>query len=58
MKIAIALLLACSLGGCVTVPLATGIALAGAGLSAGALGSTLYHNCRGDGGCKGIPLPK
>jgi uncharacterized protein YceK len=51
-------LTAISLGGCATVPLATGIAIAGVGISATALGVTAYNNCRNQGGCKAIPLPK
>lgn len=58
MKMVIALLLACMLGGCASVPLATGIALGSLGVAGTALAVSAYHDCRGDGGCKGIPLPK
>jgi hypothetical protein len=58
MRIALALLLACSLGGCASVPLATGLAIAGLGVSGGALAVSAYHNCRADGGCRDVPLPK
>jgi len=58
MKIVLALVLACSLGGCAALPLATGLAVAGVGISAGALAITAYHNCKADGGCKEVQLPK
>jgi hypothetical protein len=58
MRALAALALALSLGGCASVPLATGIALTGVGISATALAVTAYHNCRGDGGCRDVPLPK
>ena len=53
-----AVLLACTLGGCASMPAATAISLAAVGVSAGALAVTAYHNCRADGGCKAIKLPK
>ncbi|SHG90264.1 hypothetical protein [Bradyrhizobium erythrophlei] len=64
-KIAVIALLACSLGGCASVPLATGLAVAGVAISAGSLAvatGTLsmnaVHNCKADGGCKDVKLPK
>jgi hypothetical protein len=66
-KIAVTIvaLAALSLGGCASVPLATGIAIAGVALSAGTLavatstlGVNALHDCRQDGSCKSIKLPQ
>jgi uncharacterized protein YceK len=57
-RLTIIAMVALSLGGCASVPLATGLAVAGVGISAAALGVSAYHNCRADGGCKDVPLPK
>jgi hypothetical protein len=58
LKSAFALLLAVSLAGCASVPLATGLAIGSLGVAGTALAVSAYHNCRADGGCKAIPLPK
>jgi hypothetical protein len=57
-KIAVIALLACSLGGCASIPATTAIALGSLGVATGALAVNAYHNCRADGGCKDIQLPK
>lgn len=58
-SIAVALLLAVSmLRGCASIPLATGVAIRAAGVAAGSLAVAAYHDCRQDGGCKAVPLPK
>lgn len=57
-QFAVIALLACALGGCASVPLATGIAAGSLGVAATALAVSAYHDCRGDGGCKATPLPK
>lgn len=55
---AVALTAALCLGGCASVPLATGIALGSLGVAGAGLAVSAYHNCRADGGCKDIKLPK
>jgi hypothetical protein len=52
-----ALAFAFALSGCAAVPLATGIAVAGAVVGAGGLALSGIHDCKADGGCKAIPLP-
>jgi hypothetical protein len=58
MKMTLALLLACALGGCASVPLATGLAVGSLGIAGAALAVNAYHDCKADGGCKEVPLPK
>jgi uncharacterized protein YceK len=57
MRTATILILALSLGGCASIPLATQLTIAGIGVSGAALAVSAYHDCRADGGCK-TPLPK
>jgi hypothetical protein len=58
MRRVVVIALALSLCGCAGLPAATVISLSAVGVSAGALAVTAYHNCRSDGGCKDVPLPK
>jgi len=58
MKMLIAMLLAASLGGCASIAPATAIALGTAVVGAGSLAVTALHDCKSDGGCKTIPMPK
>jgi hypothetical protein len=57
-KVAVITLLACSLGGCASVPLATGIAIGSLVVAGTTLGLNAYHDCRQDGGCKIVKPPK
>lgn len=57
-RIAIIVLLTTLLGGCASVPLATGLAVGSLGVAGAALAVNAFHNCRADGGCKATPLPK
>lgn len=57
-KIVALALLTLSLGGCASVPLATGIAIGGLAVAGTSLAVNAYHQCRADGGCKAVPLPK
>lgn len=57
-RIAIIVLLTTLLGGCASVPLATGLAVGSLGVAGAALAVNAFHNCRADGGCKAAPLPK
>lgn len=64
-KIGLIVLLMLPLGGCASVPLATGIAVAGVAISAGSLAvatGTLtlnaVHDCKQDGSCKKAKLPQ
>jgi hypothetical protein len=56
--ILIAAVLAISLGGCASIPIATGIALGTLGVATGTLMLNSVHDCRLDGGCKAPALPK
>jgi hypothetical protein len=58
MRLMMFALLACSLGGCASVPLATGLAVGSLGVAGAALAVNAYHDCKADGGCKAVPLPK
>jgi hypothetical protein len=58
LKVTIVLAAFSLLSGCVTIPLATGIALGTLGVAAGSLAVTAMHDCRQDGKCKGALLPK
>lgn len=56
--LAASLLAATLVGGCAAVPAATAIAAGSAGIAAASLGLSAYHDCRQDGGCKKVPLPR
>jgi hypothetical protein len=49
-----------ALGGCAALPpwVVVGLTVGAAGVTAGTLGLNAFHDCRQDGGCKGVPLPK
>jgi hypothetical protein len=57
-KIAVIVLLAFSLGGCASVPLATGVAIGSLIIAGTTLELNAYHDCRQDGGCKIVRPPK
>jgi hypothetical protein len=56
-RLAVIAALTLTIGGCAAIPLATGLALGTAAISAGGLALTGIHDCKTDGGCRSIPLP-
>ena len=57
MKTIAALILAGLLAGCASIPIATQIAIAGAGVAAAGLAVGAIHDCKQDGACKKLVLP-